>query len=463
MYMDSDGDYVVVESDEEFKEALVNIAQCKTFNLLGFSNQGYLVNSSPSVFTINMNAKILMNKNSDSSTSNTQARSIPNSSPNFQSINLGPLCAGLSNINLNPDALNSIINSVLQDTTNLGNIAPIVQAAVFSNFNSQSTGTSPQPEQQPTPETKFNSSDYHACFVNDVSIPDGTIVSPGEYFVKTWRFANKSNFTWPKGTSLVHVGGAKIGAEKIEVSGVDALTETEISVPMTAPNKKGVCDTHYRFVTPDGVEFGHKLWCSVKVCEDDSFTSCSDSNSEEADIPVESNKLVVDETAKTISVEEIIKESNANATETITETVCVQTIPEEPAAEEPAAEEPVAVETVVEEPAAEEPVAEEPVPEDNVNISQTVPPSSTYPNQIYHPVERPHEPKNWLNNYKRFVGNIFQNTNPVPPPRVEMSEEDLANKLNDLASMGFVDVERNTELLKVYNGDINGVVESLLQ
>ncbi|KAJ1781601.1 hypothetical protein LPJ59_007015, partial [Coemansia sp. RSA 2399] len=48
---------------------------------------------------------------------------------------------------------------------------------------------------------------YVAVYVEDVTVPDGTVVSADEMFVKIWSVANVGNTEWPHGTMLVHMGG----------------------------------------------------------------------------------------------------------------------------------------------------------------------------------------------------------------------------------------------------------------
>lgn len=51
-----------------------------------------------------------------------------------------------------------------------------------------------------------------AAFVADVTVPDGTLFSPGTTFIKTWRLKNSGTCTWTTAYKLVFYGGEQMGA-----------------------------------------------------------------------------------------------------------------------------------------------------------------------------------------------------------------------------------------------------------
>jgi len=44
-------------------------------------------------------------------------------------------------------------------------------------------------------------------FISDVTIPDGTVMRPGEHFMKSWEIQNTGNCTWDDGFKLKYLGG----------------------------------------------------------------------------------------------------------------------------------------------------------------------------------------------------------------------------------------------------------------
>lgn len=55
--------------------------------------------------------------------------------------------------------------------------------------------------------------EYHSrmkldsCFIKDVNILDGTIMTPSSHFTKIWRMRNNGRVVWPHGVHLVWIGG----------------------------------------------------------------------------------------------------------------------------------------------------------------------------------------------------------------------------------------------------------------
>jgi cellulose biosynthesis protein BcsQ len=80
-----------------------------------------------------------------------------------------------------------------------------------------------------------------AKFVADITIPDGTVLSPGQGFVKTWYIQNigGKDIIWNAKYSIVSYGGDPMGADKItpfpdqDVAPGECV---EISLKMTAPS-----------------------------------------------------------------------------------------------------------------------------------------------------------------------------------------------------------------------------------
>ena len=74
-----------------------------------------------------------------------------------------------------------------------------------------------------------------AMFIKDVSIPDGTLLSPGEVFTKTWRLQNRGTCTWTPDYDVVFYGGAQMSGTTMQVSGYVAPGQTvDVAVTFTA-------------------------------------------------------------------------------------------------------------------------------------------------------------------------------------------------------------------------------------
>lgn len=74
----------------------------------------------------------------------------------------------------------------------------------------------------------------------DVNIPDNTVMSPGQDFVKTWKIKNIGACTWGEGYELVFSYGEEMDGEPQPLTAAIAPgQEVEVSVQFTAPNLAG--------------------------------------------------------------------------------------------------------------------------------------------------------------------------------------------------------------------------------
>lgn len=105
---------------------------------------------------------------------------------------------------------------------------------------------------------------YGLSFVRDVSIPDNTPVTPGQTFTKTWEVRNTGSCAWDAGFKFSFTGGEQLGGTAYTLpSSVAAGALTQISVPMTAPNKTGTLRGNWRMSTASGQFFGDEVYVQV--------------------------------------------------------------------------------------------------------------------------------------------------------------------------------------------------------
>lgn len=98
-----------------------------------------------------------------------------------------------------------------------------------------------------------------AAFISDVTIPDGTILTPGKTFTKTWRLRNTGSCTWTSGYELLFKEGDALGgpASMQLTSGTVAPGQTvDVSVDLTAPNTEGSYKGFWWIRSSSGVVFG---------------------------------------------------------------------------------------------------------------------------------------------------------------------------------------------------------------
>lgn len=104
----------------------------------------------------------------------------------------------------------------------------------------------------------------NSAFEGDVTIPDGSILKPGEDFVKTWKIRNTGNCTWDEGFTLVFIGGDrkidpydfKFTHKSDFVAPGEAI---DISINLTAPLAEGKYQGTWRMQNDQGYYFGTLL------------------------------------------------------------------------------------------------------------------------------------------------------------------------------------------------------------
>jgi hypothetical protein len=111
-----------------------------------------------------------------------------------------------------------------------------------------------------------------AQFITDVTIPDGTIVLPGQGFVKKWRIRNIGSCAW-NGYNLVFDSGEAMGAPASKpIALVNPGQEVDLEVAFTAPATAGSYRSYWRIVTSGNVLVpivsgyqGRSFYVEVKV------------------------------------------------------------------------------------------------------------------------------------------------------------------------------------------------------
>jgi hypothetical protein len=107
----------------------------------------------------------------------------------------------------------------------------------------------------------------------DVSIPDDTVVRPGESFVKTWHLVNAGSCTWSQDFAVVYFSGVDMGFRREDAfrSEVRPGEGVDISMDMVAPNEAGSYQGNYKLRGSSGRLFGigpeggSPFWVRIEV------------------------------------------------------------------------------------------------------------------------------------------------------------------------------------------------------
>jgi hypothetical protein len=143
-------------------------------------------------------------------------------------------------------------------------------------------GTPPAPGGTPGPSTGTATTGtveatppdcYRVAFLEDVTIPDGTTLHPGEPFTKIWRIQNSGTCTWSADYALAFVNGAQMDAPATIPLGKSVAPgeNIDLSANMLAPRKAGTYQGNWKLRAPDGTQFGPgtsgtgAIWVKIAV------------------------------------------------------------------------------------------------------------------------------------------------------------------------------------------------------
>lgn len=117
---------------------------------------------------------------------------------------------------------------------------------------------------QPTPSTGSGAPQactYRANYIQDVTIPDGTLIAPGAQFVKTWRVRNSGTCSWGPGSGLQNlqfISGNALGAPNLVPipNAIPAGATADISINMVAPAQAGSFKSNWKLRADNGALIG---------------------------------------------------------------------------------------------------------------------------------------------------------------------------------------------------------------
>jgi hypothetical protein len=103
-------------------------------------------------------------------------------------------------------------------------------------------------------------------FITDVTYPDGTVVTPGSAFTKTWRLKNVGVCAWTPSYAIVFSDGNSMNGPSTQalVGNINPGQTIDISVNLTAPATPGDYTGNWKIRDASGVLFGN-FYVQIKV------------------------------------------------------------------------------------------------------------------------------------------------------------------------------------------------------
>jgi hypothetical protein len=148
---------------------------------------------------------------------------------------------------------------------------PMPGAATLTATNTLAPSATNRPPNTAVPPTPVPCDS--ATFIQDVTIPDGTLMASNQAFTKTWRLLNSGSCTWSTSYALVFDSGTAMGApSSVNLPGSVSPGQTiDLSVSLTAPSAPGTYRGNFRLRNGSGATFGIgpnnniAFWAEIKV------------------------------------------------------------------------------------------------------------------------------------------------------------------------------------------------------
>ncbi|NJN83900.1 MAG: hypothetical protein HC802_17565 [Caldilineaceae bacterium] len=106
-----------------------------------------------------------------------------------------------------------------------------------------------------------------STFVEDLSVPDGAVLSASEVVTKSWRVQNSGSCDWSSSYTWKFVEGVSLSpADSVAVVGpVESGEEYDFSIELIAPTQTGRYQGQWRLHDGAGVAFGEAVFYDVTV------------------------------------------------------------------------------------------------------------------------------------------------------------------------------------------------------
>ena len=118
--------------------------------------------------------------------------------------------------------------------------------------------------------TRQTNCDNQLRFVDDLTIPDGMEVTPGQELSKRWLIRNEGSCNWNRSYSLELISGLALGADKVqELVPARQSTDAILEINFIAPDNPGRYNSWWQAYDPDGNRFGDPIYMEISVISQD--------------------------------------------------------------------------------------------------------------------------------------------------------------------------------------------------
>jgi hypothetical protein len=121
-----------------------------------------------------------------------------------------------------------------------------------------------------------------SLYLSDVTIPDGTLIDPGDEFIKTWKIQNSGTCEWTTEYAIAFVSGdAMDGKTTVLENSAEAGEAVEVSVKLAAPKTPGTYTGYWRMQNASGAFFGQLVFVQIKVAGGEGTITATPEETEE--------------------------------------------------------------------------------------------------------------------------------------------------------------------------------------
>ena len=104
------------------------------------------------------------------------------------------------------------------------------------------------------------------AYVQDLTIPDGSHMTPGQSIDKQWEVLNSGSCNWDQRYRLKLINGDSMGAAPLlPLYPARAGTQATLRILFTAPQAPGIYECQWQAVDPDGQAFGDAFYMQIEV------------------------------------------------------------------------------------------------------------------------------------------------------------------------------------------------------
>lgn len=104
------------------------------------------------------------------------------------------------------------------------------------------------------------------AFISDLTIPDGTVVAPGDVLDKRWLVQNSGNCNWDTRYRLRRISGDAFGASNEQaLFPARAGTQAILRIVFIAPQEAGEYISEWQAFDANGISFGESFFIKIEV------------------------------------------------------------------------------------------------------------------------------------------------------------------------------------------------------